>query len=149
VYQKIRESFCSLLFFMQKGLEPSKCSSPVDCCSPGRAPATPLFSFAHRRKKMQTSPFRCVPSFNQVGTRTNQIQKKQDSDWDLAPLHLFSGRIRFLLVRQSKKIIHADMVKLRQGDQNLGRDHAFTAFVIGVGSLGNIDSFSKLCLRKV
>ena len=53
------------------------------------------------------------------------------------------------MVSQSKKIINADMMELSQGDQNLRRDHAFTAFIISVSSLGNVDLFAHFCLRKV
>ena len=53
------------------------------------------------------------------------------------------------MVSQTKKIIHADIVKLCQGNQDLRRDHPFSAFVISISSLGNIDLFAKLCLRQV
>lgn len=41
------------------------------------------------------------------------------------------------------------MMKLRQGSQNLRRDHPFTAFVISISSLRNIDLFADFRLRKV
>ena len=65
------------------------------------------------------------------------------------PLDLFLIRIRRLLVRQSEKVIYADMIKPRQRNQNLRREHAFSAFVISIGSLRNIDLPAQLRLCKV
>lgn len=62
---------------------------------------------------------------------------------------LFLAGIWLLLIRQPKKVINADLMELSQGDQNLGRDHAFAAFIVSVGSLGNIDLLANFCLRKV
>ena len=62
----------------------------------------------------------------------------------------------FLLVRVGcfpvsypKKIIDTDMMKLRQGDQNLRRDHPLSMLIVSIGSLGNIDLLSQLRLRQV
>ena len=54
-----------------------------------------------------------------------------------------------LLVGQSKKIIHTDMIEPGQSNQNLGRDHAFSTFVISIGSLRNIDLLANLSLCEV
>jgi len=53
------------------------------------------------------------------------------------------------LVGQTKNIIDADMMELSQGNQNLGRDHAFSAFIISVGSLGDIDLLAKFRLCQI
>ena len=53
------------------------------------------------------------------------------------------------MVSQSKKIINTDMIELSQGNQNLGRDHAFSTFVISIGSLRNIDLLADLSLCEV
>ena len=53
------------------------------------------------------------------------------------------------MVSQSKKIINADVIELRQGNQNLRRDHAFSAFIISIGSLRDIDLLAKLSLCEV
>ena len=65
---------------------------------------------------------------------------------DLTPLLFTSVRICCLLVGQSKNIVYTDMIELSQSNKNLGRDHAFAAFVIGVGSLGNIDLLADFSL---
>ena len=62
---------------------------------------------------------------------------------------VFPAGIGCFLVCKFKKIVNADLMKLRQGNQNLWRDHAFSAFVIGVCSLGNIDLFTDFRLRQV
>ena len=54
-----------------------------------------------------------------------------------------------LLVSQSKKVINTDMIELCQGNQNLRRDHAFSTFVISIGSLGNVDLLANFRLREV
>ena len=53
------------------------------------------------------------------------------------------------MVSQSKKIINTDMIALRQGNQNLGRNHAFPTFIISIGSLRNIDLPADLSLCEV
>lgn len=53
------------------------------------------------------------------------------------------------MVSQFEKIVHTDMIKLSQCDQNLRRDHAFAAFIISVGSLGDIDLLADFSLREV
>ena len=53
------------------------------------------------------------------------------------------------MVSRSKKIINTDMIELRQSNQNLGRDHAFSTFVISIGSLRNIDLLAKFGLCEV
>ena len=64
-------------------------------------------------------------------------------------LRLFSVWIWFLLVGQTQKIVHADMMKLRQRCQNPGRNHALPALIVSVGSLGHIDLPAKFFLCKV
>ena len=54
-----------------------------------------------------------------------------------------------LLVSHSEEVINTDMIELSQGNQNLRRDHAFSAFVISIGSLRNIDLLADLSLREV
>ena len=53
------------------------------------------------------------------------------------------------MIRYAQKIIPTDMIELCQGNENLRRDHAFAAFVISIGSLGNIDLLANLSLCKV
>lgn len=62
---------------------------------------------------------------------------------------LFLMRIGCLFICYPKKIIDTDMMKLRQGDQNLRRDHPLSMLIVSIGSLGNIDLLSQLRLRQV
>ena len=64
-------------------------------------------------------------------------------------IHLFFVGIRRFHVRQSQQIIHADMMKLRQRNQHLGRNHPFSPLIIGIGSLWNIDLPAQLCLGQI
>ncbi len=55
------------------------------------------------------------------------------------------------MVSQFKKIINTDMMELSQSNQNLWGNHTFTAFIVCVGSLRNIDlrtdfSLSEICI---
>ena len=53
------------------------------------------------------------------------------------------------MVCQSKKAIDTDMIELSQGSQNLRRDHAFSALIVSIGSLRDIDLLADLSLCKV
>ena len=53
------------------------------------------------------------------------------------------------MVSQANKIVDADMIEPGQSNEDLRRDHAFSAFVISVSSLRYIDPLSKFCLRQV
>ena len=53
------------------------------------------------------------------------------------------------MVSRSKKIINTDMIELSQGDQDLGRDHAFSAFIISIGPLGDVDLLADLGLCEI
>ena len=53
------------------------------------------------------------------------------------------------MVCQSKKVIDTDMIELRQGSQNLRRDHAFSTLIVSIGSLRDIDLLADLSLCKV
>ena len=41
------------------------------------------------------------------------------------------------------------MMKLRQGDQNLRRDHPLSMLIVSIGSLWDIDLLSQLRLRQI
>ena len=45
---------CYFYFVAVRDSNPSKCNSPVDCCWPGRAPATP-YNSSHR-EELATNP---------------------------------------------------------------------------------------------
>ena len=53
------------------------------------------------------------------------------------------------MVGQTEKIVHTDMMKLRQRCQNPWRDHTLPALIVGVGSLGNIDLPAEFFLCEV
>lgn len=53
------------------------------------------------------------------------------------------------MISKSEQIIHTDLMETRQSNKCLGRYHAFSAFVVCIGSLRNIDLFSELSLREV
>lgn len=41
------------------------------------------------------------------------------------------------------------MIELSQRNKNLRRDHSLTAFVVGIGSLGDVDLFANFSLCEV
>lgn len=58
-------------------------------------------------------------------------------------------RIGGLLVSEAQKIVDTNVIELRQSNKNLGWDHAFTAFVVSIGSLRNIDLLADFRLCEV
>ena len=52
--KKNRHPFGCLFFLFDDGIRRTKCNSPVDCCWPGRAPATP-YNSSHR-EELATNP---------------------------------------------------------------------------------------------
>jgi len=68
-----------------------------------------------------------------------------------APGPFPKGPTRFIadllfLVSSAEDIIHADLVIVRQGAEDVRRHHALAVFVISVGALRHIDGLAHLLL---
>lgn len=61
----------------------------------------------------------------------------------------FLFRIGPTLVGQTDEIVDTGLIEDRELSQHTGRDHALTAFIIGIGSLRDIDRFAHGLLRQV
>ena len=57
--------------------------------------------------------------------------------------------VLILFIGSLQKIIDADAVKISECAQNVRRQHSFTALVICICALRNIDRFTDLTLRQV
>ena len=55
----------------------------------------------------------------------------------------------FFLIRPAEDIIHADLVIVRQGTEDVRRYHALAALVISVGALRYIDDLAHLLLCQI
>lgn len=64
------------------------------------------------------------------------------------PYRCFSKlSVGFFFVGTPKEIIHTDAVEIRQGAQNVRRNHPLAAFIVGVAALRNIDCSADFFLR--
>ena len=59
------------------------------------------------------------------------------------------GRVSVSAVCAAQNVVHADTVKIRQSAQHLGRNHPLPALIVGIGSLGQVDGLTHLCLGKI
>lgn len=62
---------------------------------------------------------------------------------------LLFWRIGRLLVCAVQQVVHADMMKVRQRAQHLGRQHPLAALIVCICPLGNAHSGADLGLRQV
>ena len=53
------------------------------------------------------------------------------------------------MVGQTKKIIDTHTIMLSQCNQNMRRNHALAAFIVGIGSLRHIDLLANLSLCEI
>lgn len=64
------------------------------------------------------------------------------------PYRCFSElSVGFFPVGTPKDIIYTDTVEIRQGAQNVRRNHPLAAFIVGVATLRNINCSADLFLR--
>ena len=57
--------------------------------------------------------------------------------------------IRGAHIGAAEQVVHAGMVKVREGAQHPRRDHVRACFVIGIRALRDVDGLRDLCLRQV
>ena len=53
------------------------------------------------------------------------------------------------MVSQTKKVIDTYMIILSQCSQNMRRNHALAAFIVGIGSLRHVDLLANLSLCEI
>lgn len=64
------------------------------------------------------------------------------------PYRCFSElSVGFFPIGTPEEIIHADAVEIRQGTQNVRRNHPLAAFIVGVAALRDIDCSADFLLR--
>ena len=75
--------------------------------------------------------------------------RQKNSGMERGSVPLYYLLVHFFFIGSTQNIVYADLVKVGQGTQYMGRNHPLPAFIVGVCSLRYIDCLTYLSLCQI